>query len=236
MFPHALEPPSNHLDSTSSEPTFPLILTHNFHFLFLLFMGRTKEQAERSAETMSALRSPTVSPPQHCPPPNLPIIPCQGKHHKRIAPFHISVRLWRNFRLRFVISFLHALTLFFLRYFLDERWRRGISEIKRKNRRRILIPSSGGMMALRWQPPPCQTRGGGLTLRRHLRCYKSHMERMRPSPWGPSDIWRITTTTATVTMADEREGSRKRQRRWQVPTVPTQHPPVTGSDSQVPLP
>ena len=89
---YARKPPFNHLDSTSSELTFPCILAHNrqlyFHFL------REGQQGERRADPMSTLHSPTWPPHIYLSSPNIPLIYFRGKLHA--APRHFCCRSPRN--------------------------------------------------------------------------------------------------------------------------------------------
>ena len=114
------ETPFKHLESTSSELTFPNILSHNCHLLSL-FAVNTTEQRERRADPTITLFSPTSPPPRHhTPPPNTYSLPRQSAHtccaiSRRCALLEEC----------FPCVSRNALTLFFLRYCHVERGRGG---------------------------------------------------------------------------------------------------------------
>ena len=89
----------NHLDLTSSELTFPQILTHNCHFYsHFLRAGQQKIGTQRKL-----VRSNPQSDHPHdiAPPPHRPNIFLQGKQHTRITPFRVATHCWMNVSLEF---------------------------------------------------------------------------------------------------------------------------------------
>ena len=84
----------NHLDSASLESTFSYILSHNCHFYSHL--SRVGQQGERRADPISVLRSPTVPPQIHRAPPQLPLIPFQGKIHAIDGYYWVITLIFKN--------------------------------------------------------------------------------------------------------------------------------------------
>ena len=76
--------------------------------------GRTKKQGKGRADPMSVLRSPTFHPQRHLAPPHLPRIHFQGNLHPALCHSASPRAAGGIFSLRFEISFIRALTLFFL--------------------------------------------------------------------------------------------------------------------------
>ena len=94
-----MEPPFNHLDSTSLESTFPRIFAHNCHFS--LFAVRATRAMR--ADTMIEICSPTCTPQRHPSPNHLPLIHRQGKLHAVLSLLSRQQRMknkvsaWRNY-------------------------------------------------------------------------------------------------------------------------------------------
>ena len=124
---YARETPFNHIDSTSSRPTFSCILAHNLTIIIYHFLreGRKTEQGERREELMSMLRSTTAPNPWNRSHHHLPLITCQGKLHA--APRHsASPRAsGGKFPLCFAKYFPLALTFVFIHYCHDRIMRGG---------------------------------------------------------------------------------------------------------------
>ena len=107
------EPPFNNFDSTSSESTFPSHPRSQFPFLtFCEQENRTRGKAQ----IPSAHSAPQPSYSRNIANPHLPLISRQVNIYA--APCHSACprAAGGRFPLRFTKSFLHALTLFFLRY------------------------------------------------------------------------------------------------------------------------
>ena len=89
---HARQPPFNHLDSTSLEPTFLRILTYNCHFSLL--SGRTTMGEARRNHECAIL--PNIPTPETSVPTPSTIYPLPRLDPCSAAPFRIAARHWRN--------------------------------------------------------------------------------------------------------------------------------------------
>ena len=157
------------------------------------------------AEPMSTLGSPTYPHQIHRTPTHLQFIHLQVKFHATLRHSTSLHAAWGISPLCFAKLFPHALTLFFLFYFLKER---GVV-FERRIRRKISSPCSDGRKTS-WQwgqqrrshrffPLTCQPRGVGLDWGRYYCCCTSRWEGPCPSPWGDSNIWQTMTYTAKLT-------------------------------------
>ena len=170
------EPPFINVDLTPLELTFPCIFPHNFHLSLLV--GRIIEQGRRRTEPTGALHCsplPNMITPEILHPPHLPLIPHQDNFALHYFAFpRASLGI---FPLRFAKSFLRALTLFLLWYWLDG----GEILDRRRRSRSILIPCSDGRTELRQRfPMTCRMRGGGITWGKLCRCCAYRREGTRP--------------------------------------------------------
>ena len=134
--------PFNHLDSTISY--IPVhIITVSISPIF------ATEQGERRANPMSALWYPTSPPPWHRAPNHLPIIPRQGNFYAALRHFTSPCAAGGMCPLRFAKCFLHSLTLFLIRYYLDGGGR--VGRLNNRRRRKYLTTK---FLCLRLPPPP----------------------------------------------------------------------------------